>query len=208
MLLISSETLSSVTIDRTRLILQKGGSGYLTLKNPSESIENVSLTVKDENEESVRNKIIFTPNYLSLKPNESKVVRFMSLGDWESKGELYFLTMDEVPSKKEGFNISLSSRIKIFVRESDSKIDYDHSLSFSCGKGFISVKNQTNEYLSVNRIFYTGHFENDDYGLSMIKPNSQIEVPVNDACKLRNKNISVEYINGYGGMETYEYKVN
>ncbi len=200
-MIISSQGHAAVTIDRTRLNLVQNQPGEVVLRNNSEVVKNVSILVTDQNEVQRTDKILLTPNFIKMQPGESRIVRLFSLEKNLTEGRLYYFEIqEETDNTQLGLNVVLSSRIKIFIRTNSDKIDYDNSIEIGCANpNKLWIKNLTNSFISINKILYGDVVISDEYSLSEITPNKTSYFVSNGKCP-EQKQLSVEFINEYGGM--------
>ncbi|EGQ8101777.1 molecular chaperone [Vibrio parahaemolyticus] len=201
LMIISSQGHAAVTIDRTRLNLVQNQPGEVVLRNNSEVVKNVSILVTDQNEVQRTDKILLTPNFIKMQPGESRIVRLFSLEKNLTEGRLYYFEIqEETDNTQLGLNVVLSSRIKIFIRTNSDKIDYDNSIEIGCANpNKLWIKNLTNSFISINKILYGDVVISDEYSLSEITPNKTSYFVSNGKCP-EQKQLSVEFINEYGGM--------
>ncbi|HCG7939879.1 TPA: molecular chaperone [Vibrio parahaemolyticus] len=201
LMIISTQCYSAVTIDRTRLILVQNKPGEVVLRNNSKVVKNVSILVTDQNEVQRTDKILLTPNFIKMQPGESRVVRLFSLEGNLKEGRLYYLEVqEETDGEQFGLNVILSSRIKVFIRTNSDKIDYDNSVEIGCvNPNKLWIKNLTNSFISINKILYGDVVISDEYSLSEIAPNKTSYFVSSGRCP-EQKQLSVEFINEYGGM--------
>ncbi|EMN7343783.1 molecular chaperone [Vibrio parahaemolyticus] len=204
LMILSVQCYSAVTIDRTRLILVQNQPGEVVLRNNSEVVKIVSILVTDKNEVQRTDKILLTPNFIKMQPGESRVVRLFSLEKNLTEGRLYYLEIqEETDNIQLGLNVVLSSRIKIFVKTKPDKIDYKKSIKIGCSNtNKLWIKNLTNSFISVNNISSNDIIISDEYSLSKIEPKLISHFVLNENCPSGDE-LSVEFINEYGGLETY-----
>lgn len=218
LLLFSINAQASVTIDRTRIVLIQNQPGEVVIKNKSGKVKSVSMSITDENGASKNGKVLLTPNFVKLEPNESRVIRFFSIEEDLKEGHLYYFNMNEEPesdgsSSKKGLKVVLSSRIKVFVKTSKENPKYD-DIDVSCGTSSrkLVIRNKSNNFISINKITYKGITMSDEYSLSEIKPNgvslfkSQIDCPIESSQS--STPIEIEFINEFGGKDVYSAKMS
>ena len=211
-----SPSVSSVTINKTRVIFNEGDKvATITLNSNNERDSLIQLWVDNGELEAKPSTIdvpfILNPQIKELMPNQAQVVKIRHIGNNkpQQNEELYWLNLLEVPKKVESeknyIQLAYRTRIKLFYRPSNinekSQSESSESLIFSLVNDTLEIKNISPFYITIINV---KEKDRDDYRLIensnfMISPKSSKYLTIDS--RSYSKEFKYTYINDWGGKK-------
>lgn len=215
-LVITTNSYSAISLDRTRAIYEGGTNALvININNDNKQLPYLAQTwiENDKDEKIEMGPLIATPLVQRLEPGDKGLIKVSATPDVDQlpndRETLFYFNVREVPPKSEDNNvlqIALHTKIKLFYRPKEilrepNAVWQDQLILNKLSDGY-KIDNPTPYYIT---IFGIGGTEseaiNSDFNAVMIAPKS--------SRTLNSKIYStpyLSYINDYGGRPTIKFQ--
>ncbi|MGM7743054.1 fimbrial chaperone [Yersinia enterocolitica] len=212
-----SQAMAAFTISGTRFIYEEGKKNLsVEVTNNTDNTYGGQVWVDSVGQSSTVS-MVPTPPFFKVGPKQKQIVRVMKTdgGTLPSDREsLFWLNIQEIPPKpKEGENVlsvAVNTRVKVFYRPKallDGRKGAEKKIEVVHRGGITYLKNPTPYWFAVTKVKVNGQVisltRDEDQKLSMMAPFSEVAVSKLSAV---TKNISVDTINDWGGVDNYVLK--
>lgn len=212
-----SQSMAAFTINGTRFIYEEGKKNVSVEVTNNTDVAYGGQVWVDNVGKDTTVSIVPTPPFFKVGPKQKQIVRLMKTdgGRLPSDREsLFWLNIQEIPPKpKEGGNVlsvAVNTRVKVFYRPKallDSRRGAESRIEVVHRGSTTYLKNPTPYWFAVTKVKVNGEVislsRDEDQKLSMMEPFGEVAVS-----KLSSgmKNISVDTINDWGGVDSYVLK--
>lgn len=219
LVLISTYTHASISVDRTRVIYDEASKGVSVV------IENIDKKdpylvqswMENERGEKISDPLIALPLLQRVEPNQKKQVR-ISLSKNEikipsSQESLFYFNVLGIPPKtklENAVEIVIQSRFKLFYRPSDLKKypnnDWQKELKIEKIGNTLKLVNPT-QYHTVVININDNESKTPDFKEMIVKPNSDATYSLSEK-QTKSAKMVVTYIDDYGTPHLLKYECN
>lgn len=212
-----SQAMAAFTISGTRFIYESGKKNLsVAVTNNTDTAYGGQVWV-DNVGQSRAVSMVPTPPVFKVGPKQKQIVRIMKTdgGTLPSDREsLFWLNIQEIPPKpKEGENVlsvAVNTRVKVFYRPKAllaGRKNAENKMEIVQRGGTTYLKNPTPYWFAVTKVKVNGQAisltREEEKNLSMLAPFGEVAVSRLSAV---TKNISVDTINDWGGVDSYVLK--
>ena len=208
---------SAVSMDRTRIIFNGGQKSIsLNISNNNNQLPYLAQGwLENTDGQKIQSPLVVLPPVQRLEPGKSSQVKIEALPAIntlpQDRESLFYFNLREIPpktNKPNSLQIALQTRVKLFYRPKaiipeQNSTPWQEKLTLDKqGERFV-VKNPTPYYMAIVNVKNNG--KNIVLSNKVMKDVSQIK-PFSDVNlgKKVNGNISVDAINDWGGVQSYE----
>ncbi len=214
---LSGQALAAFTVSGTRFIYGEGKKNvsFEVTNNANDTfggqvwVDNVS--------ESSGVYMVPTPPFFKVSPKQKQIVRIMKTdgGALPSDREsLFWLNIQEIPPKPKTaenvLSVAINTRVKLFYRPKTLVADRkgaEKKIEVIRRNGTTYLKNPTPYYFAVAKVKVNGKDvalkSDEEQKLSILAPSGEVAV---SQVPVTAKNISVDTINDWGGVENHVLK--
>ncbi len=214
---LSGQALAAFTISGTRFIYEEGKKNLsVEVTNNTDSAYGGQVWVDNVGKGTIVS-MVPTPPFFKVGPKQKQIVRLMKTdgGTLPSDREsLFWLNVQEIPPKpKEGENVlsvAVNTRVKVFYRPKallDGRRGAEKKIEVIHRGGATYLKNPTPYWFAITKVKVNGTdialTPAEEKNLSMLAPFGEVAVSKLSAA---TKNISVDTINDWGGVDNHALK--
>lgn len=214
---LSGQALAAFTVSGTRFIYEEGKKNVsFEVTNNANDTYGGQVWV-DNISESNGVYMVPTPPFFKVSPKQKQIVRIMKTdgGALPSDREsLFWLNIQEIPPKPKTdgnvLSVAINTRVKVFYRPKALAADRkgaEKKIEVIRRNGITYLKNPTPYYFAVAKVKVNGKDvalkSDEEQKLAILAPSGEVaisQVPVTA------KNISVDTINDWGGVENHVLK--
>ncbi len=212
-----SQTMAAFTISGTRFIYEEGKKNLSVDVTNNTDVAYGGQVWVDNVGKDTSVSMVPTPPFFRVGPKQKQIVRVMKTdgGRLPSDREtLFWLNIQEIPPKpKESENVlsvAVNTRVKVLYRPKsllDGRKGAEKKIEIVHRDGITYLKNPTPYWFAITKVKVNGQdlalTKKEDQDLSMMAPFGEVAVG-----KLSSgmKNISVDAINDWGGVDSYVLK--
>ncbi len=212
-----SQAMAAFTISGTRFIYEEGRKNLSVEVTNNTDVAYGGQVWVDNVGKDTTVSMVPTPPFFKVGPKQKQIVRVMKTdgGTLPSDREsLFWLNIQEIPPKpKEGENVlsvAVNTRVKVFYRPKsllDGRKSAEKKIEVVHRGGTTYLKNPTPYWFAITKVKVNGQdialTQKEDQALSMMAPFGEVAV---SKLSPGMKNISVDAINDWGGVDNHVLK--
>ncbi|MGG4610296.1 fimbrial biogenesis chaperone [Providencia sp. Me31A] len=216
LLLVSTYTQATISIDRTRVVYDESSNGVSIVVENIDTKDPflVQSWLEDENKNKISEPLIALPVLQRVEPNQKKQVRISTsknnIKPVNNEESLFYLNILGIPPKSELDNaveIVIQSRLKLFYRPKGltkyPDNNWQKQLKIEKIGNSLKLTNPTQYHIVLININDSKN-KVDNFQEIIVKPNSNQSYSLS-AKQAKSPNIVVTYIDDYGAPKLLNY---